>query len=172
MMQRMRIGTAIVIIMLMFSGCSNAEEKKSSETGLSQGKTAPDFVLNDLEGKQVSLSSFKNTNAVCLVFWATWCPYCVTEVPKVKKLHEKYSAKGLKILSINIAANDPMPKVVGFQKKLEIPYTILYDEKNIVSQLYGVMGIPVSVIIDRKGVIKYRGYQLPDNVEEIFSQIL
>jgi len=172
MKQRVRIGSVILAIVFMFAGCGNAGERKATETGLTQGKIAPDFVLKDLDGKQVSLSSFKKTNAVCLVFWATWCPYCVMEVPKVKKLHEKYSAKGLKILSINIASNDPMPRVVGFQKKFEIPYTILYDEKSLVSQLYGVMGIPVSVIIDRKGVIKYRGYQLPENVEEIFSQIL
>jgi len=172
MIQRMRAGWLILAIVLLCSGCGDAAEKKASETGLTQGKIAPDFVLKDLDGKQVSLSSFKNTNPVCLVFWATWCPYCVMEVPKIKKLHEKYSGKGLKILSINIASNDPLPRVVGFQKKMELPYTVLYDEKNLVSQLYGVMGIPVSVIIDRKGVIKYRGYQLPDNVEEIFSQIL
>jgi len=172
MKQCLRISSLIVLLVLVVSGCSNAEEKKAPGTGLAQGKLSPDFVLKDLEGNTVSLASFKNNNPVCILFWATWCPYCVREVPRVKNLHEKYAARGLKILSINIAANDPLSRVISFKNRYNLPYTILYDEQNTVSQLYGVVGIPVSVIIDRKGVIQYRGYQLPDNVEEIINRIL
>lgn len=160
-----------VIILSLLSGCSNAEERKPT-TGLTQGKIAPDFALKDLDGNTVSLASFKNNNPVCILFWATWCPYCVRDIPRVKSLHEKYAPQGLKILSINIAANDPIQRVINFKNRYGLPYTILYDENNVVSQLYGVVGIPVSVIIDRKGVIQYRGYQLPDNVEEIVKKIL
>ena len=171
MKQRAGIGCIAALMVLTLLACSNAEERKST-MGLTQGKVAPDFVLKDLDGNMVSLSSFKNNNPVCILFWATWCPYCICEIPRVKSLHEKYASQGLKILSINIAANDPIQRVVSFKNRYELPYTILYDENNVVSQLYGVMGIPVSVIIDRKGVIQYRGYQLPDNVEEIVKKIL
>ncbi|MCX8042867.1 MAG: TlpA family protein disulfide reductase [Desulfobacterota bacterium] len=170
MKQRITVVWIAALIVCMLSGCSNAEER--SATGVSQGKRAPDFVLKDIDGKQVSLSSFRNNNPVCLLFWATWCPYCVREIPRVKSLHEKYAPKGLKILSINIAANDPIQRVIGFRERYQLPYTILYDEQNTVSQLYGVMGIPVSVIIDRNGIIRYRGYQLPDNVEDILKALM
>ena len=154
------------------TACSDAGDKTSLKTGSMQGQLASDFVLKDLEGKQVSLASFKNKNPVCIIFWATWCPYCVVEIPKVKQIHAKYSDKGLKVIAINIAANDPMPRVVAFQKKYELPYTVLYDADNVVSRLYGVQGIPVSIIIDKKGIIQYRGYQLPENAEQLFPQLL
>jgi len=61
---------------------------------------------------------------------------------------------------------------MAFQKKLSIAYPILYDAAGTVSRMYGVMGIPVSVIIDRNGMIKYRGYSLPENYEQLFAQLL
>ncbi len=142
-----------------------------AQVGIMKGQIAPDFTLKDISGKQMSLSSEKN-NVVCLVFWATWCPYCVREMPRYKELHAKYAAKGLKILSINIAANDPLPRVEAFQQKTQLPYPILYDSMQEVSRLYYVTGVPVSVIIDRKGIIQYRGYQLPDNADQMIAQLL
>lgn len=141
------------------------------QIGVMKGQAAPDFTLKDITGKQVSLSSAKN-NVVCLQFWATWCPYCIREVPRFKKLHEKFSGKGLKILSINIAANDPLPRVVAYQQKTQLPYPILYDSRQEVSRRFLVTGVPVSIIIDRRGVIQHRGYQLPDNVEQLIAQLL
>jgi peroxiredoxin len=139
--------------------------------GIMKGQIAPDFTLKDISGRQLSLSSEKN-NVVCLVFWATWCPYCVRDMPRYKELYVKYAAKGLKILSINIAANDPLPRVEAFQQKTQLPYPILYDSMQEVSRLYYVTGVPVSVIIDRKGIIQHRGYQLPDNADQIIAQLL
>jgi peroxiredoxin len=141
------------------------------EVGIMKGQLAPDFMLKDLGGKQVSLSSAKN-NVVCIIFWATWCHYCMVEMPRFKELHAKYAAKGLKILAINIAANDPLPRVAAFQEQKQLPYTILYDSAQEVCQLYFITGVPVSVIIDRKGIIQYRGYQLPDNADQLIAQLL
>jgi peroxiredoxin len=139
--------------------------------GIMKGQLAPDFTLKDIGGRQVSLASEKNS-VVCLVFWATWCPYCVREIPKYKEIYAKYGSKGLKILAINIAANDPLQRVEAFQQKTQLPYPILYDSVQEVSRLYYVTGVPVSVIIDRKGIIQYRGYQLPDNADQIIAQLL
>jgi peroxiredoxin len=146
-------------------------EAAKPATGVMKGQVAPDFSLKDIAGKQIALSSAKK-NVVCLLFWATWCPYCVREVPRFKELHAKFAAKGLKIFAINIAANDPLPRVEAFQLKNQLPYPILYDVSQDVSRMFYVTGIPVSIIIDRKGVIQYRGYQLPDNVEQLISQLL
>lgn len=141
------------------------------QTGVMKGKVAPDFTLQDITGKTISLSSAKNS-VICLQFWATWCPYCIREMPRFKQLHKKFSGKGLKILSINIAANDPLPRVVAYQKKAQLPYPVLYDSRQEVSRRFLVTGIPVSIVIDRKGVIQHRGYQLPDNIELLIAQLL
>jgi len=153
-------------------GCGDAQQDLPRSTGLMQGQLAPDFTLPDLEGRQTALSSFKNSSPVCVVFWATWCPYCVQEIPKLKSIHEQYAGRGLKLLAINVATNDPLERVMAFQKKWSIAYPILYDTAGTVSRMYGVMGIPVSVIIDRNGMIKYRGYTLPENYEQLFAQLL
>lgn len=162
----------ILILGLAGSGCGDAQQDAPRSTGLMQGQVAPDFTLPDLEGRQTALSSFKDSSPVCLVFWATWCPYCIQEVPKLKKIYDNYAGKGLKVLAINVATNDPLERVMAFQKKSSIAYPILYDAAGTVSRMYGVMGIPVSVIIDRNGVIKYRGYTLPENYEQLFAQLL
>jgi peroxiredoxin len=166
--------TTLMIFGLLVSlaGCGDEKKQASLSTGLMKGQLAPDFTLKDLNGKEFSLSAYRNKDAVYLVFWATWCPYCIRDIPRIKEIHSKYSSKGLKIISVNIAANDPIGRVMAFQKKYKLPYPILYDENNIVSRMYGIMGVPVSIIIDRKGIIQFRGYTLPKNVEQLFAQVL
>ena len=151
--------------------CAKPDKPDKPATGVMKGQLAPNFSLKDIGGKQISLSSAKN-KVVCILFWATWCPYCTRELPRLKELNAKFADKGLKIISINIAANDPLPRVEAFQLKNQLPYTVLYDAVQEVSRTFYVTGIPVSIIIDRKGIIQYRGYQLPDNVEQLVSQLL
>lgn len=170
-MKRIVVIIAAVSLICAYVPAAYCADPAKPQVGIMKGQLAPDFMLKDIGGKQISLSSAKNS-VVCLVFWATWCPYCLREVPRYKELHAKYAAKGLKILSINIAANDPLPRVEAFQQKMQLPYPILYDSAQNVSQLYYVTGIPVNVIIDRKGVIQYRGYQLPDNADQLIAQLL
>ncbi len=157
---------------LLCAGCSDAQQQSARMTGLMKGQRAPDFTLKALDGKQFSLSSLRGKNPVCLVFWATWCPYCIKEIPKLKSINAKYNGKGLQIISINIAVNDPLRRVMAFQEKNRLPYPILYDKEGITSRLYGVTGVPVSVVIDREGIIQYRGYALPDNVEYLFDRLI
>lgn len=159
-------------ILLTLSNCVAQEKNSSPQEGINQGQLAPDFTLNDLNNKKVTLSSFKKKKAVVLSFWATWCPYCVREIPGLKNLHTRFSNRGLEILSINIAANDPIYRVTQYAKKQALPYTVLYDKDQTVSRSFGVSGIPVSIIIDKEGVIIFRGYGLPEDAEQYFDKTL
>ncbi|MBI3008883.1 MAG: TlpA family protein disulfide reductase, partial [Candidatus Omnitrophica bacterium] len=69
---------------------------KKTRTGLG---TASDFVLKDLEGKDVKLSDFKG-KVMILDFWATWCPPCRKEIPHFKELYDKYKSQGLEIIGV------------------------------------------------------------------------
>ena len=168
-----RIASIIAALILICASTPPAycADAAGPAIGIMKGQVAPDFTLKDIGGKQISLSSTKKS-VVCIVFWATWCPYCVRDMPRYKELYAKYAAKGLKILSINIAANDPLQRVEAFQQRTQMPYPILYDSAQDVCRLYYVTGVPVSVIIDRKGIIQYRGYQLPDNADQLIAQLL
>jgi len=165
------IAAFTLIFISMYTPAAFCADAVKPEVGIMKGQLAPDFMLKDIGGKQITLSSAKNS-VVCLVFWATWCHFCSLEMPRYKELFIKYAPKGLKILSINIAANDPLPRVEAYQKKTQLPYPILYDSAQDVCRLYYITGVPVSVIIDRKGIIQYRGYQLPDNADQIIAQLL
>lgn len=158
--------------LLTLSNCTAQEKSILPKSGIDQGQLATDFTLNDLSGKKVTLTSFKNKKTVILSFWATWCPYCVREVPKLKELHSKFSNRGLEIISINIAANDPISRVIEFQKKQKLPYSVLYDKDQTVSSTYAVSGIPVTLIIDPDGLIVFRGYGLPEDAGQYFDKAL
>jgi len=163
---------AICLLAFTLSNCEARDKSPAPAQGVQQGQLATDFTLTDLNGKKVTLSSFRNKKAVVLSFWATWCPYCIREIPGLKNLHTKFNKRGLEILSINIAANDPPYRVTQYVKKKAIPYTVLYDKDGTLSRTYGVTGIPVSVIIDKKGKIVYRGYGMPGDAEQYFTKTL
>lgn len=173
-MKKFNLCLMVVICLsaLTLSHCVAQEKEPAPSQGVQQGQLAADFTLTDLNGKKVTLSEFRNKKAVVLSFWATWCPYCIREIPGLKNLHTKFSKQGLEILSINIAANDPLYRVTQYVKKKDLPYAVLYDKDAVVSRTYGVTGIPVSVIIDKNGVIVYRGYGMPGDAEQYFEKTL
>ena len=149
-----------LVITLLIPGCGSSEEQQPSMAD-GAGVLAPDFSLKSLDGQQFTLSAFRGKNPVYLVFWATWCPYCIQEVPLLKELYAKLSPKGLKILAVNIGYNDPLLRVQAFQKKYELPYPILYDNNTMVARQFGVIGVPFSVLVDRNGKIVYRSNRTP-----------
>jgi len=158
------VSAALLVFILL--GCEESRTQ-NAQPALSGGDVllASDFTLKSLEGEEFKLSSFRGKNPVYLVFWATWCPYCVKEIPHLKELYAKLAPKGLKILAINIGYNDPLMRVQAFQKKYELPYPVLYDNNAMVSRQYGVIGVPFSVLIDRNGKVVYRSNGTPESLE-------
>jgi len=166
------------LLTLPLAGCGNAGEKEQSATpataanGIMTGQRAPDFTLKDLNGKTFTLAELRDKKPVLLIFWATWCPACRQAMPYFAALHAQYAPRGLEIISINIASNDPLPRVQSFQEITKLPYRILYDEKTDVSRLYAVFGIPTTMLIDRDGIIQYRGNALPVDINQILDKLL
>lgn len=114
---------------------------------------APDFTLNDLQGRKFKLSENKG-KPVLLVFGATWCPYCREEIPQLKNIYAKYVKKGLVLVNIDI--EESRQRVLAFANKYKLPYRVLLDIKADVARSYGVQGIPMQVLIGRDGTITCR----------------
>jgi peroxiredoxin len=111
---------------------------------------APDFTLNDISGKPVKLSQFRG-KVVILNFWSIWCGPCLAEMPSLNKLYLEFKDKGLIVLSI---AEDPAVKPVrSYIKEKSIAFPILMDKDRKVYLKYSLFGIPVTFLIDKKGVI-------------------
>ncbi|HOW57172.1 MAG TPA: TlpA disulfide reductase family protein [Smithellaceae bacterium] len=111
---------------------------------------APDFTLKDLQGRQFQLKSQRGKQ-VMIVFGATWCPYCRSEIPNYKAIYEKYTPQGIVFTYINIM--ESRDKVAGFSRANSLPYRTLIDEDGRVAQSFNVVGVPMIVIVDKEGRI-------------------
>ncbi|MGB4599294.1 MAG: TlpA disulfide reductase family protein [Trichlorobacter sp.] len=113
---------------------------------------APDFTLTDLHGTKVSLSSLRG-KVVLLNFWSTTCAPCVVEIPSLNDLYHEFRGQGLVVLGIALDPSEkPVRELTG---KLKVEYPNLMDsEKDVYFDSYGLFGQPVSLIVDRNGVVR------------------
>jgi peroxiredoxin len=148
------ITVALIACFFALPGVASANSKQLDITKLTKEIKAPDFVLTDLKGQQFRLSDRKGKNPVLIVFSATWCTYCVKEIPNLKSLHATYAKQGLEIVNIDI--QESKEKVDKFAAKHDLPYRTLLDLDGAVSGVYQVRGIPTTVLIDKNGLIVCR----------------
>ena len=122
-----------------------------STTSVVAGETAPDFQLEDTKGNLISLSSLRG-KVVLVNFWATWCPPCREEMPAMERLHEVMSGDDFVMLAINTEQKG-RTVVPEFLKKTPYTFPILFDDKEVVQQQYGVYKFPESFVIRKDGII-------------------
>lgn len=115
------------------------------------GTSAEDFQLVDLDGKSQSLSQYRG-KVVLVNFWATWCKPCTTEMPAMQATYDKLRDKGFVVLAINELEDEA--KVREHIKQYGHTFPVLMDRDNKVANQFGVFGLPVSVFIDEKGVVR------------------
>jgi len=123
--------------------------------GIKMGNIAPDFSLEDADGNSVKLSDFRG-KVVFLNFWATWCPFCINEIPDIVEAADEIGDEVV-VLFVNrgesiSASQDYLDNQIG----LEINHPIIYDMDQQVYRTYGLANaMPISYIIDEEGVIKH-----------------
>jgi peroxiredoxin len=115
--------------------------------------SAPNFSLNDLEGKRLQLSDYRG-KVVLLDYWATWCAPCKIEVPHLVALQKKYGAQRLQIIGISM--DDDAAPVKTFAREFAINYPIVLGNAELAQSYGGVLGLPVAFLIDRDGRIVKR----------------
>jgi len=156
--------TAAIVLLALLTGCTSREK-----AGVSAA--APDFTLQDLSGKKVSLSGLKGS-VVLVEFWATWCPPCRTSIPGLERLHREYGGKGLTILAISVDEGG-WDKVREFVAEHKITYTVLQGTEDISSQ-YQVRMIPAMYLVDKQGTVRkqYLGGGSEEDLEKEIKALL
>ncbi|MGB6132967.1 MAG: TlpA disulfide reductase family protein [Acidobacteriaceae bacterium] len=146
------------------SGNPSADEMAADADPYStplNGTQASNFTLQDLSGKEVSLSSYKGKPLV-VDFWATWCGPCQIEIPWLEKLQDQYASQGLTIIGISaddLDKDDPAKlftekrEISDFATKMHINYPVLLDADAIADSYGGVDSLPTTFFIDRTGKI-------------------
>jgi peroxiredoxin len=119
---------------------------------LSLPRPAPDFSLKDLDGKTYNLSDYRG-KVVVLNFWATWCPPCVKEIPEYVELQQEFAAKGVQFIGVALD-DEGSAKVKPWLVKHPVTYPILLPDTKVVNNYGDLSSIPVTFVIDRKGMIR------------------
>ena len=117
---------------------------------------APPFVRNDLDNRPVDLAALRG-KVVLLNFWATWCASCQVEMPRFVEWQTKYKTEGLNIIGISM--DDDAAPVQSLLREHKVNYPIVMGDENLGLQYGGILGLPVTWLIDRKGIIRahYKG---------------
>jgi len=171
-----------VLIAIFTSGCSNknfieppeeqsqeeqSEQEPDKQQDNSKAIIAPDFELESLDGGTLKLSELRDKNVI-LNFWATWCGYCVIEMPDLQKLQEAH-ADDVLVLTVNVGESKEV--VQKFMEENNLDLTVALDEKMNVANTYGIRSYPTTIAINKNGeaVSGYVGMLTYEQMEQIYS---
>lgn len=117
------------------------------------GNLAPDFTLQTIDGRAVTLQDYTADEGkpVVLNFWATWCPPCRVEMPYFESVNSLYDGK-IAILGLNQA--ESADTITDYAREHGLTYPLLVDGDMKVNNLYGVLNLPTTIFIDKNGIVR------------------
>ena len=143
----MRPLVLVAALLSLLSGAANA---------MKVGDAVPDFTRADTSGKPVQLSKYRG-QLVLLNFWASWCAPCREEMPLFSKWQRELGSRGLQVIGISM--DDDAAEVDKFLAAYPVTYPIVMGDAKFAEHFGGVLGLPLSYLIDAQGrvVARYQG---------------
>jgi len=130
------------------SGPSVESNNKAPTESLATVELAPDFTLQSLEGSEITLSDYRGKKPVVLDFWASWCPNCQRDMPKLNSWYQDYG-DDIEVIGVNM--QEELGVVQGYVDRKRIDFPIVMDPAGVVSRAYGVRYTNYHVMIDKGG---------------------
>lgn len=121
----------------------------------SVGDVAPDFALTTQDGVEFRMADYRGRKPVYVIFWNTWCSYCIKKIPRYQKLQEQFGDK-IQIIAINTTWSDTPQELRSFKEQHDISYLTAFDDGELVTDQYQVFKVPTEFIVDINGIIRYR----------------
>jgi peroxiredoxin len=144
---------------------------RSGEISRLTGQPAPDFDLESLDGRRVSLASLRG-KPVAVTFWASWCSPCRMELPVLARFYRQThkSDSDFEILAISI--DSTKEDAQGAAKTLKIPFPVLLDLDSRLAGAYHVDSIPTLFVIGRDGKVAWSNTGFSVGIEILLAQQL
>ncbi len=149
---RVLLSAGILVFVFLIAGCENIAGLNQAKR-MEIGKPAPDFVLQDADGKTWKLSELKGT-VVFVNFWATWCKPCREEIPSMEAMNKAMAGKNFQMLAIIF--NDDLQLAESFARNLGATFPILADPGPEVTDAYMITGVPETFLIDADGILRHK----------------
>jgi cytochrome c biogenesis protein CcmG, thiol:disulfide interchange protein DsbE len=158
-MAGVRVILMSVRVILMSLGLASATVSIASTAAFAGDRAlrlAPDFTRMDLSGNSLSLRPYRG-KVVLLNFWATWCAPCLMEIPTFEAWQNTYGAAGLQIVGISMD-DDSAPAKRAYEK-YHLNYPVAMGDTQLAQSFGGVLGLPLSYLIDPDGRVvgRYQG---------------
>jgi thiol-disulfide isomerase/thioredoxin len=122
---------------------------------LAEPQPAPEFTLNDMDGKPHALRDYRG-RVVFVNFWATWCPPCRRELPSLEEQYGKFKGEPFTVLALNEWEDPEQAFIFMGQLSVFPTFPVLYDRDGKVAEAYKVKGLPTTLLLDKKGRMVYR----------------
>ena len=116
------------------------------------GKNAPDFVLKGIDGRNLRLSEFRG-QVVLVNFWARWAGDSRQEMPALDRINTIYQRAGLVVIGVSV--DEDINRAREFAGAMKVSYPILFDTGSNVGRNYMLQKMPVTILVDRAGVVRY-----------------
>lgn len=130
------------------------------------GKPAPDFVLKATDGMNLRLSEFRG-QVVLINFWARWAGDSREEMPALDRIHAAYEEAGLVVLGVS--EDEDVRRAREFAAAMKLTYPILLDTTPDIGRDYLLQKIPMTILVDRSGVVRYANVGYKSGDERIYS---
>jgi peroxiredoxin len=161
------VGTLSAPRSLAASGAAHAVVSDVAATASVVQQTAPDFARKDLSGQLFQLSAQRG-KVVLVSFWATWCGPCLSELKTFSEWQTKLGSDGFQIIGVSM---DDLPTTVQrVMRRYGVTYPVVMGDDALADSFGGILGLPLSFIIDRAGRVVGR-YQGESNLREMQRQI-
>jgi peroxiredoxin len=141
----------------------------ASHASPATGSTAPDFALKSTDGRNLRLSEYRG-DVVVLTFWASWCGPCRETLAELKSLPA--ADGGAVVLGVNVEGD--AARAASVAASLGLDYPTLVDSRQAVGRLYDVERLPLTLLLDRDGVVQAQwsakeqpGESLARRIEEL-----
>src|SRR5580698_46817 len=144
---------------------SSLVEPSSAAAPTLIGKDAPDFVLKGLDGRNLRLSEFRG-QVVLINFWARWAGDSRQEMPALDRINTTYNRAGLVVLGVSI--DEDLTRAHEFADAMKASYPILFDTGSDIGRDYLLQKMPMTILVDRAGVVRYSNVGFRRGDERIF----